>query len=348
LELRKKFGASPYGWSEDAVNAVLTTLLVSNHLSAKVNGTPLPLAEVDLKKIGQATFRIESPVLTAVQKLAIRKLFQDSGMKFTPGNEHTDAVRFIEHSKAIAVQAGGAPPAPMAPIATEFLALETLSGNDLLMELFNQKDALLAKILSWQSTGKEIAKRLPAFDLAEKLVNQAAGLAEQPNWLATLSSVRANRSLLDNPDPVSHVLKDASNALRAKLAEVHKAHGEVFKEQTAQIASQAAWNTLSEEKRRSLLTKAGATERPAPAVATDDQLLSALQSCSLATWQAQTDALPAQIAKAHSAAIVEAEPKAKKVTLRAATIHNPDELSAWLDQTKTAIEAALKDGPVIL
>jgi len=348
LELRKKFSASPYGWSEDAVNAILTTLLVSNHLSAKVNGAPLPLAEVDLKKIGQATFRIESPVLTAVQKLAIRKLFQDCGMKFTPGNEHTDAVRFIEHCKAIAAQAGGAPPAPMAPVATEFLALETLSGNDLLMELFSQKDALLAKILSWQATGKEIGKRLPSFELAEKLATQAAGLAEQPEWLATLSSIRANRSLLDNPDPVSHVLKAAANALRAKLADVHKVHGDVFKEQTAQIANQAAWKKLSEEKRRSLLTKAGATERPAPAVATDEQLLSALQSCSLATWQAQTDALPAQIAKAHSAAIVEAEPKAKKVTLRTATIHNPDELSAWLDQTKTAIEAALKDGPVIL
>jgi len=96
--------------------------------------------------------------------------------------------------------------------------------------------------------GKEIGKRLPAFDLAEKLVAQAAGLAEQPEWLATLSSIRANRSLLDNPDPVSHVLKAAANALRAKVADVHKAHGDVFKEQTAQIVNQAAWKKLSEEK----------------------------------------------------------------------------------------------------
>ena len=38
------------------------------------------------------------------------------------------------------------------------------------MELHNQRDDLLAKIKTWQATGKEITKRLPAFSLAEKLV----------------------------------------------------------------------------------------------------------------------------------------------------------------------------------
>ena len=95
LEIRKKFNASPYGWPQDAIDAVLTTLLASNHLSARINGNPLSLAEVDQKKLGQATFRTESPVLTAVQKLAIRKLFQEAGLpKITPGNEPADAAPF--------------------------------------------------------------------------------------------------------------------------------------------------------------------------------------------------------------------------------------------------------------
>ena len=45
---------------------------------------------------------------------------------------------------------------------------------------------------------------------------------------------------------------------------------------------------------------------------------------------------------------VEAEPKARRITLSAATIHDQAELDAWLDKSKTAIAAALKDGPVIL
>ena len=349
LEIRKKFTGVTYGWPQDTIDAVLTTLLASNHLSARINGNPLSLVEVDQKKLGHATFRTESPVLTAVQKLAIRKLFQEAGLpKITPGNESGDALRFIDHAKAIAAQAGGDAPAPMAPAAPEITALESHSGNDLLMELHDQRDALLAKIKTWQATGKEITKRLPAFVLAEKLVAQAVGLAEQAEWSATLIAIRANRSLLDDPDLVSNILKTAANALRAGLAHAHKTHTDMFAAQTARIGSSTAWQKLPEDKRQVLLSNAGAAQRTAPATDSDEQLLSALQSCSLFNWQSRTDALTAQFDKALAAAIIEAEPKARRITLAAATIHNQTELDAWLDKSKTAIEAALKDGPVIL
>ena len=349
LEVRKKFIGGVYGWPQDGIDAVLTTLLASNHLSAKLNGSPLPLGEVDQKKLGQAAFRIESPVLTAVQKLAIRKLFQEAALsKATPGNEPADAIRFIEYAKTIAAQAGGDAPAPHSPAAPEIIALESLSGNDLLMALYNQRDAILAKIKAWQATGKEITKRLPAFGVSEKLVAQATVVPGQAEWSATLISIRANRSLLDDPDPVSHVLKAVGNALRAKLAEAHKSYVDMYASQNSRIGSQPAWQKLSEEKRKSLLSIAGALQRTAPTTGSDEHLLVALQSSSLATWQAQTDALPAQFDKALSAAIVEAEPKARRITLAAATIHDQAELDDWLNNSKTAIEAALKDGPVIL
>lgn len=349
LEIRKKFNARPCGWPQDAIDGVLTTLLASNHLSARINGNPLSLAEVDQRKLGQAAFRTESAVLTAVQKLAIRRLLQEAGLsKITPGNEPADAARFVEHAKAVAAQAGGDAPAPMAPAAPEVTALESLPGNELLMALHAQGDALLAKIKSWHATGKEITKRLPAFGLTEKLVAQAVGLAEQSAWSATLISIRANRSLLDDPDPVSHVLKAVTNALQADLTSAHKAHTDMFVAQTARIGSHAAWQHLPEEKRQVLLSNAGARQRTAPVTDSDAQLLAALQSCSLANWQSQTDAFAAQFDKALAAAIIAAEPKARRVALPAATIHNQAELDAWLETSKTVIAAALKDGPVIL
>lgn len=349
LEIRKNFTAPPYGWPQDGIDAVLTTLLVSNHLSARINANPLMLADVDQKKLGQATFRIERPVLTAPQKLAIRKLFQESGLtKITPGNESNDALRFIEHAREVASQAGGDPPVPMAPAAPDVIALESLSGNELLMALFDQRDTLLTKIKTWQATGKEITKRLPAFNMAEKLVAQASGFEEQTEWAAVLTAIRANRSLLDDPDPVSHVLKSAANALRIGLTNAHKTYNEMFGAQTTRINSNPIWIKLPEKRRQSLLSDAGALQRTAPNTGSDEQLLLALQSCSLINWQSQTDALVAQFNKAFAAAIVEAEPKARRVTLSTATIHNQEELDAWLNKSKTAIEAALKDGPVII
>ena len=349
LEIRKKFKLPPFGWPQDAVDGVLTTLLASNHLSARINGKPLPLTEVNQKKLGQATFRTESPVLTVLQKLAVRKLFQEAGLpNITPGNEPVDALRFIDHAKSIAAQAGGDAPVPMAPAAPEITALESCSGNDLLLELYNQREVLLAKINTWKDTGKEIAKRLPAFVLTEKLVAQAVGLPGHAEWTATLTAIRANRSLLDDPDPASHVLKTAANALRSGLTSAHKAYADMFADQTTRISSNAAWQKLPEEKRRTLLSSAGAIERSVPPTDSDEELLTALQSCSLANRQSQTDALAAQFDKALAAAIIEAEPKARRVTLATATIHDQAELDAWLNKSKTYIEAALKDGPVIL
>ncbi len=236
----------------------------------------------------------------------------------------------------------------MAPGAPEVSALEFYSGNDLLMALHDQRDALLEKIKVWQSAGKEIAKRLPAFALTEKLVAQAVGLAGQVEWSPTLAVIRANRSLLDDPDPVSYVLHAVSNALRVSLAQAYKAYSEMFTVQTMRINSNPVWQKLADMKRQYLLSSVGASQRAIPTTGSDEQLLAALQSCSLANWQSQTDALAAQFDKALAAAIIEAEPKARRVTLSAATIHNQTELDAWLIKSKTAVEAALKEGPVIL
>jgi hypothetical protein len=349
LDIRKKFIAPTYGWPQDAIDAVLTTLLVSNHLSARVAGSPLLLPEVDQKKLGHATFRVESPVLTVGQKLAVRKLFQEAGLsKITPGNEAADAVRFVEYLKGVAAQAGGDAPAPLPPAAPDIIALESLSGNDLLMALHDQRDAILAKVKSWKAAGDEIAKRLPAFVLTEKVVSKAVGLPGHDEWKATLTSIRANRSLLDDPDPVSHVITAAGNALRSRLTEAHKAYSEMYSVQSARVGVQLAWQKLSEEKRQLLLTNARAVRRSAPVTTTDEQLLAALESTSLEIWQAQTDALPAQFDKALAAAIKESEPKARHVTLSTATIRNSSELQEWLDKAKIAVETALADGPVIL
>ena len=349
LEVRNKFSAAPYGWPQDAMDAVLTALLASSHLSARIKGTALLLNDIDQKKLGQAAFVKESPVLTVQEKIAIRKLFMDGGLpRITAGNELADAAIFIAHAKAAAAQAGGDAPAPMAPAAPQVLALEAQSGNELLLALFEQRAGLLEKLKAWQATGKEIAKRRPPFDLTEKLVAQAAGLAGQEDWAATLGSIRANRSLLDEPDPVSRLLNAVANALRANVSSAHKQHAEMFAAQAGRIGKQPAWQALPEAKRNALLADLGAVNRPAPNAGVDAQLSIALQDCSLQNWRAQTDALPAQFDNALAAAIVAAEPKARRVTLGSATIHNQAELDAWMKEALALITAALKDGPVIL
>ena len=80
----------------------------------------------------------------------------------------------------------------------------------------------------------------------------------------------------------------------------------------------------------------------------DEELLSALKARDLSAWKTLADALPTRFAQALAAAIREAEPKAQRISLPGATIHNQAELEDWLDQARTEIELALSTGPVIL
>lgn len=181
-----------------------------------------------------------------------------------------------------------------------------------------------------------------------RLLDQAAELPQAGAWRETLEAVRAHRSLLASPDPVAPVLQELGAALRSELAAVAGQYAATFEAKRSQIESDATWSQLPQEKRQALLAAAGARERPLPATGSDEELLAALSQCGLGTWRSHADALTAQFAKAQAAAIQDLEPKARRFTPPSATIRNSADLDAWLAQTRAQIEAALKEGPVIL
>lgn len=339
-------GGAGYGWPKDAVDAGLAMLMVSEHLSARLNNQPASLSDLDQRKIGQAEFRVQHPVLTAVQKLRIKKLFQEAGHKFEPGLEAAAAPGFVQALKQLARAAGGDPPAPATPAVPDLLALESLSGNDLLFALFDQADDLTQRIAGWKAMGEKIKDRLPAFTLAESLQAHALGLADA--HAETLVAIRTNRSLLDDPDPTVTVLKSLGTALRAALKAAADQYAATLAGQRAKLEAHPVWSALPEPKRASLLLAAGVIDRILPPTGTDAELLAALQAQDLAAWQTQTDALPTRCAQALATAIKETEPKATRVSLPSATLRNQAELEEWLEQARAEIEAALVEGPVIV
>ena len=342
------FTGPGYGWPKDAVDAGLAVLMVSGHLAAKLQSQPVALNELDQRKIGQAEFRVQHPVLTAVQKLRIKKLFQDADHKFQPGAEGAAAPGFVQLLKQLAASAGGDPPAPAAPMPPELTVLECLAGNDLLFALFDQSDDLAQRMAAWKSAAVQIEARRPAFVLAEQLLGYAGGLNGMTEQAATLAAMRAHRSLLDEPDPTTSVLKAIGTALRAALNAAAKHYSETLKAERTKLEGHPAWIALSSERQGQLLQAAGVVERTLPATTTDADLLAALQARDIAAWQTLADALPTRFAQALAAAIKESEPKATQISLPHRTIRNQADLDDWLAEVREEIEAALDDGPVIL
>jgi len=323
-------------------------LVASGHLGARLNGKAVALADLDQRKIGQADYRLQHPVLTPIQKIRIKKLFQDAGHPFTPENELQAAPGFVQLLHDLERRAGGDPPAPAQPHSPEVTALEGLSGNDLLFALFEKADPLQARISEWKKTAARIEQRLSAFQLAERMVHHGKELDGFEGHAATLEAIRNNRSLLHDPDPVAPALKEIGGALRAALTAAHTTYQQALSTERKRLDAHPAWSGLPEAKRAELLRAANVSELALPPLSTDRELAQALDAASFSAWHTQADALPTRFAQVLTAAIRESEPKAQRVSLPPATIKSEADLEKWLAQVRAAISEVLGKGPVIL
>jgi hypothetical protein len=350
VEVVKHFTGGDYGWPKDAVDATIAALIVSGHLLGTMDSKPVSLSELDQRNLGKVSLKTAHPVLTAVQKLTVKKLFTAVNLKFTPGDEASAATRFVTLLKELAASAGGPPPAPQPPKPPLLTEMEGLMGNDLLFRLFEEAATLTIDTAHWQATAKKTTQRLPAFQMASSLLQHAsaANLVGMTKCQADLEAVQTHRSLLDDPDPVSPVLQTLATALRLAVREAHTHYGQVHAHELAALAQHPLWSSLPEPKRSDLLAKHTLVTLPEPPLASEADLLASLQACDLAAWKTRADALPTRRAAALAEAIQEAKPKARHIALPAATIETEADLDAWLSQARSSILDALKDGPAIV
>lgn len=350
VDVVKHFTGGDFGWPKDAVDGALGTLVVSGHIGASVDHKRVAIRELDQRSLGKAKFTVEHPILSATEKLKVKKLFKAISFTVPPGEEAVAAREFVTRLKALADSTGGLPPAPEKPHSLKLIEMEGLSGNDLLHRLFSEADGLTIEIENWTATAAELAKRLPGFSLAECLVASGveAGLPGMESLQGNLTSIRDQRSILDDPNPAATVLKTASGTLRSTLKVAHEEHEKRLAEEIGKLEVHPAWTSLPAEKRASLLAANSVVSRPEPVLDTEIAIRDALASCSLSTWQSHTDAIASRCQSALAAAIKESEPKARRVSLPGATIKTKEELDVWLANARTAIEETMKDGPAIV
>lgn len=348
-EVVAHFGGGPYGWPKDAVDAVLATLVVSGHLNAQLPpGQAIQVSDLDQRKAGQANYRLQHPVLTATQKLRVRKLFQHAGHPYQVNDEAGAAPGFVQLMKAKMAKAGGDPPAPSAPQSPTLTELQGLTGNDLLFGLHTHADYLTERVNAWDELASEVEERLAQFRLAERLAAYASGLPEAAPSAETLAQIRANRSLLDDPNPTEPVKHTLESALRGGLHQAHNHYETTLAAERTKLAANPVWITLAGETQDELLSAAGIATRTLPALGDASTILAALQQCDLIGWRTHADALATKCAQALAAAVKAAEPKARQLTLPNATLRNEVEMNAWLERVRVQVQAALQDGPVVL
>ncbi|MCU0772111.1 MAG: BREX system P-loop protein BrxC [Verrucomicrobia bacterium] len=345
-ELRRQFSSGQYGWPQDAIDGALVLLSVTGHLRVTQNGQPFDPRQLDHSKIGICDFRTEHVTISAAQKLAVRKLFQAAQVGCKPGEETAVAPEFIAKVIALAETAGGDAPRPEKPNLTPVKEIKALTGNEQLVRLYEERDALTNNLTEWTKTAKAIQDRLPRWTSLNDLAGHAAKLPEADDARQQMQTIEGERQLLADPDPVAPLCDKLTQVLREKLTGHHTRYQQLHQEGMAGLQQSDAWPKLTDPQRESILDQHGLTTVPGIKVGTEAEVIASLEAMSLDMWQARCDALPQRFQKAQRDAAKLIEPKVVYVTLPSATIHNDAELEAWLAKVKQQVKDNLKNGPV--
>lgn len=345
-EIRKQFSSGQYGWPQDAIDGALVQLAVTGHLRVTQNGQPFDPRQLDHSKIGICDFRTEHVTISAAQKLGIRKLFQAAQVGCKPGEEAAVAPEFILKVIELAEAAGGEAPRPEKPTLTAVKEIKALTGNEQLVRLYEQRDALTQNLTDWLETAKAIQNRLPRWNSLNELAGHAAKLAEVDDARQQMQTIEGERQLLANPDPVAPLCDKLTQVLREKLMAHHACYQQLHQEGLITLKKTDAWSKLTHEQHQSILAQNGLVTVPGIKVGTEAEVIASLEAIGLEMWQANCDALPQRFQKAQRDAAKLIEPKVVYVTLPSATIHNEAELDSWLSKVKEQVKVKLKDGPV--
>ena len=249
--VRRSLESAPCGWPRDAIDAALVALHREGHLKAERNGRPVSTAQLDQTAIAKARFRPEKVILTPQQRLALRRLFVQLGVKVRSGDEEDGGRRFLAALKDLAAGAGGDPPLPGVSDAGFVNDIASLAGNEQLLAMLEARSEIAGVVEEWGVLAGRAEGRLELWELAKALHRHARGeLAIADRVGAQLAAIKEQRSLLDETDHVSPRLARVAKALRVELGARHDELCDAVGGAIERLASDATWAKLDPRVRR--------------------------------------------------------------------------------------------------
>lgn len=339
-EIRLHFMKAPYGWSQDAIDAILVMLRLTEIVSC---------SEPDLKvaNINHAIFKKEVHTLTATDKMSLRKLYLDAQLQGKPGDEFADSNKLMGLLRQLADKVSGDAPLPE-PINTRFISdIENLDGNQRLLLILEQIEDLRAKLRDWKMKALLADARLPKWKLVTELY---VFLPQQHNHLKTeCDAIREDRLLFLEPDPVEPLLTKITEVLNEAVKTVKSAYNERYDSQMDTLQQSKYFSGLHPDQKHKILVDNQLLAKPEIKHHDAQGLFNQLQKASLETWHTKIAALPGQFQSALEAAIQLSAPKAGLYTLPKQTLNSETEIDEYAERIKTDLKTIIKSsGSVIL
>ena len=340
-EIRNNFMKTPYGWSQDAIDAIIVLLRNTENIS-----TPEP--NINQAKIGNAVFKKEVHTLAASDKIKLRKLYQDAGISCKPGEEFLHSNTFLNRLKELAGFISGDAPKPE-PVNIQFIKnIENLDGNERLVRILEEQEDLKSKNTEWSKKAGLVSKREPQWKLLAELAYQANSDAGMEQLKLEIDAIRECRLLLQEPDPIQPKLIELTDKLKVALNKLKEIYISVYELKMADLQANAYFNKLTPEQKHDILVENQLLVKPEIRPLDANALLNLLQKASLYTWNTKIAALPGQFDSALGEAILITAPKATSFGLPRTTIRNQADIDTYVAELKTELETLLKESSSII
>lgn len=349
LDVQNHFHSPPFGWSRDAMDGALQTLLVAGLIRAESEaGQIVEPKNLERKLISKTFFRVESVTVTAHQRIQIRKLFLKLGVNAKSGDELSAAPEFIEKLIDLRNNAGGQAPKPATPNDDLIKSITLKSGSEQLLDIYENREELEKKIDDWLSLETSISARWPQWEKLVSLSRLASGLHSSSDIASDIAAIEKDRLLLSEPDPVQPIIKQLEQNLRDNLLKLRVQFLAEFERLNSQLHTHQSWNALDDSQKSEILSKCQIATIPEFNVGDHDTLVRTLKDYPLQTFTDRIHSLSKKFDQALEHAVKLVEPKTVTVDIPRRTLTSPDDIDRWLDEVAKQLKDAISKGPVIV
>ncbi len=347
-DVRRHFSDPPFGWSRDAVDGALLALLAGGFLRATRSGQPTTARDLNQQQIGVTDFFSEGVIVSAAQRIEVRKLASEMGLRVKSGEEAEAVPVILERIQYEAQAAGGEAPLPAQPDTAIVRELRELAGNSQIVGVADKADILISHHRDWSAAGMAAQERLPEWCRMERLLHHARTLHVAAELNLQMEAIRSQRSLLTDPNPLPPLLSEVTTALRKTVS---KAHGRLRKErdrEVTELENSDDWLELDPADGARILSSNGLNPIPDLSIGTDQALMDCLEDTGLQDWDDRLLAIKPRIDRAREEAARLLAPKAVTVRPTPATLNSREDVEAYVQKLRERLLAQVDEHPVII
>ena len=205
------------------------------------------------QQIGVSDYFSEGVTVSALQRMEVRKVASGLGLQMRSGEEAEIVPAVLTRLMEACQAAGGEAPLSESPDNSIVRNLQDLAGNQQIVGVAENADALLASHKAWSTAGEAARLRLPEWRRLERLLYHARDLAVAADSRPQIDAIRSGRTLLSDPNPVPPLIIQVTAALRRAVSEAHERLAADRDREVADLEISGSWLKLQAEDRKKIV-----------------------------------------------------------------------------------------------